>query len=101
MPLSAPPTVYVVSPVAPVRSTRLEMLTDGGQIEAYVDSDDASAIKDLLDAEVEVTGIAAGKFDDKMQQTGVVLYVSSLAEITILHRSEERRVGKECRSRWS
>jgi len=77
----------VVSPVAPVRSTRLEMLTDGGQIEAYVDSDDASAIKDLLDAEVEVTGIAAGKFDDKMQQTGVVLYVSSLAEITILHRA--------------
>ena len=25
----------------------------------------------------------------------------SLAELTYINRSEERRVGKECRSRWS
>ena len=63
------------------------MLTDGGHIEVNLDSDDENAIKDLLDAEVEVTGVAAGKFDDKMQQTGVVLYVSSPSDITILHRA--------------
>jgi diguanylate cyclase (GGDEF)-like protein len=77
----------IVSPSAPIRSTHLQLLTDGGPIEAYVDSDDGNAIKNLLDAEVEVTGAAAGKFDDKMQQTGVVLYVSSLANVRVLHRA--------------
>jgi len=77
----------VLSPMAPVRSMRLQMLTEGGHLEAYVDSDDAGALKDLLDAEVEVTGVAAGKFDDKMQQTGVVLYVSTLANVKVLKRA--------------
>jgi hypothetical protein len=70
-----------------IRLTYLQMLTDGGYIEATVDSDDASALKDLLDAEVEVTGIAGGKFDDKMQQTGVNLHISSLADVKILKRA--------------
>lgn len=74
----------VVSSVAPVRSARLQLLTDAGHIEANVDIDNADALKDLLDADVEVTGAAAGKFDDKMQQAGVVLYVSKLADIRIL-----------------
>jgi diguanylate cyclase (GGDEF)-like protein len=77
----------IVSRIAPVRSTQLQLLTESGPIEAYVDSDDANAIKNLLDAEVEVTGAAAGLFDDKMQQTGVVLYVSSLANVRVLHRA--------------
>jgi diguanylate cyclase (GGDEF)-like protein len=77
----------IVSRVAPIRSTQLQLLTESGPIEAYVDSDDANAIKNLLDAEVEITGAAAGIFDDKMQQTGVVLYVSSLANVRVLHRA--------------
>jgi diguanylate cyclase (GGDEF)-like protein len=76
----------IVSASAPVRSTQLQLLTEAGPIEAYVDSDDEGAVKDLLDAEVDVTGVAAGKFDDKMQQTGVVLYVSALDRIHVLHR---------------
>ncbi len=36
---------------------------------------------------VEITGVAAGKFDDKMQQTGVILYVTSLANIKVLKRA--------------
>jgi diguanylate cyclase (GGDEF)-like protein len=74
----------VMSPVAPVRSARLQVLADGGSFEANLDSDDAQALTDLLDAEVEITGVAGGKFDDKMQQTGVLLYVSSLANIKVL-----------------
>ena len=77
----------ILSASAPVRSAQLQLLTEAGPIEAYVDSDDEGAIDDLLDSEVEVTGVAAGKFDDKMQQTGVVLYVSSLARITVLHHA--------------
>ena len=77
----------IVSRSAPIRSTQLQLLTDSGPIEANVDSDDGNATKNFLDAEVEVTGAAAGKFDDKMQQTGVVLYVSSLANVRVLHRA--------------
>jgi len=60
----------VISADAPVRSARLQLLTESGHIEANVDCNDEAALKNLLDAEVEVTGAAAGKFDDKMQQTG-------------------------------
>jgi diguanylate cyclase (GGDEF)-like protein len=77
----------VVVNAASVRSMRLQMLTDGGQIEANVDSDDSNAINGLMDAEVSITGVAAGEFDDKMQQTGVVLYVSSTANIKVLRRA--------------
>ena len=77
----------LVSPLAPVRSSRVQLLAEGSHIEAYLDCNDAEALEGLLDAEVEVTGIAAGKFDDKMKQTGVVLYVSSLADVKILKRA--------------
>ena len=70
-----------------VRRAHMEMLTEGGHIEAYTDFNDLDELKDLLDAEVEVTGVAAGTFDDKMQQTGVTLYISSLADIKILKRA--------------
>ena len=60
------------------------MLTDRGYIDATVESDDVSALKGLLDAEVEVTGVAGGKFDGKMQQTGILLHVSSLADVKVL-----------------
>ena len=33
--------------------------------------------------------------------SGNILAISSTAETIFLSRSEERRVGKECRSRWS
>jgi diguanylate cyclase (GGDEF)-like protein len=77
----------VVSPAAPVRSACVQLLTEGGHIEAYVDNTDESALKDLLDADVEITGVAAGKFDDKMQQTGSVLYVSTLTNIKVIKRA--------------
>jgi diguanylate cyclase (GGDEF)-like protein len=71
-------------------SARLQLVMDDGHIEANVDSDDERALKDLLDDEVEITGVAAGKFDNKMQQTGVVLYVSSLADVNVLKRVDTR-----------
>jgi diguanylate cyclase (GGDEF)-like protein len=65
----------------------LQMLTDGGYIDTIVDSNDENAPQGLLDAEVEVTGAAGGKFDGKMQQTGVMLHVSPLANVKILKRA--------------
>jgi len=70
-----------------VFSTRVQLVTEGGHFEANLDTNDLDALRGLVDAEVEVTGVAAGKFDDKMQQTGVILYVSSLANIHALKQS--------------
>jgi diguanylate cyclase (GGDEF)-like protein len=74
----------VMPSAAPVHSTMLRMLMAGGNIDAYVDSDDASALNDLIGAEVEVTAVAGAIFDGKMQQTGVVLRVSRLADIKVM-----------------
>jgi diguanylate cyclase (GGDEF)-like protein len=68
----------------PPRFTRLWLVTEGGRFEAEMDSSDASLPKRLLDAEVEITGVVAGRFDDKMQLTGVVLFVPSLSQLRIL-----------------
>jgi diguanylate cyclase (GGDEF)-like protein len=69
---------------APIRSATLQVLTDGGYIEAVLDSDNQEALNTLLDDEVEITGAAGGEFDDKMQQTGIVLHVPDSAHIKIL-----------------
>lgn len=69
------------------RVTYLQILMDGGYIDATVDSDDASVLKELLDAEVEVTGVAGGKFDAKMEVAGVLLHVASLADVKVLKRA--------------
>ena len=74
-------------PNSDVLSARVLMVVDGGAIEVHVDTGDEKALKDLLDAEVEVTGIVEGKFDGKWQLTGIGLDVSSLENIKIIHRT--------------
>ena len=75
----------ISSPVVP--SARLQLLIEGGYIDLEVESNDAKALRGLLDAEVEVTGAAGRTFDGKMQQTGAKIKVSSLADIKVLHRA--------------
>ena len=70
-----------------VNSTYLQMMTDGGAIDAVVDSEDASVLPGLLDADLEVTGAVSGSFDGKMQQTGILVHVSSFANIKVLKRA--------------
>jgi len=70
-----------------VPSTTLQLSTDAGFIDASVDNEDAGILKDLLDAEVEVTGVAGGTFDDKMQLTGIRLFVPAIADVRILKRA--------------
>jgi diguanylate cyclase (GGDEF)-like protein len=69
------------------RISDLQLLIDGGYIEALVDSSDANALKDLLDADVKVTGVVSGRFDGKKELTGIALFVSSLSDIRVLKRS--------------
>ena len=67
--------------------TTLKILTDGGIIEAVVDNYDPGKLKGLLDSEIEVIGIDAGKFDGKKQQTGVVIHAASFSNIKVLKRA--------------
>jgi diguanylate cyclase (GGDEF)-like protein len=66
------------------KDVHMELLADGGDIDAYVDTEDASMLNEQLDAEVEVSGVATSKFDGKMQQTGVGLSIPLLKDVRIL-----------------
>jgi diguanylate cyclase (GGDEF)-like protein len=65
-------------------SISVQMHTPGGQVDGVVDSSNIDAIKDILDAEVELTGAASGRFDGKMEITGVLLHANSLSAIKVL-----------------
>ncbi|MGD0156285.1 MAG: diguanylate cyclase [Terracidiphilus sp.] len=69
---------------APVSNTELHLIVDGGRIDATIDSDDPSRLANLIDAEVEITGVQSGQFDNKMQQTGILFHVQSLDQVKIL-----------------
>ena len=62
----------------------LQMLVDGGHADANVDSDDAGALKDLLDSEVEITAVVSGHFDNKMQQTGILFHIQDLGGVKFI-----------------
>jgi len=69
------------------RGATLRMQTDGGPVDAMVHSTSSNSLDSLLDAEVEVTGIAGARQDGKMQRIGVVLYVGSLSFVRVLHKA--------------
>lgn len=62
----------------------LRVLMDGGYVEAQVLTSDANSLKNLLDAEVEIAGVAGGKFDGQLRMTGVLLHVGSPSAIKII-----------------
>lgn len=67
-----------------VMSTSVQLMMDGGSLEASVDSSDTSQFANLLDSEVEITGAASGRFDGKMQQTGILIHATSFADVKVL-----------------
>jgi diguanylate cyclase (GGDEF)-like protein len=77
----------LLSLVAPAHYIHLQLLMDGGYYEANVDSDDSAALQRLLDAEVELTGVASEEFDGKMHETGVLLHIQSLSGVKIIARA--------------
>ena len=66
----------------------LKLQMDGGAVDVTVVSTDTSSLDGLLDAEVEVTGVVSGRFDSKMQLTGILLEVPSIAYVKIVKRAE-------------
>ncbi len=69
------------------RATFVQMLTDGGYVSVLADVNSAAEREKLLDAEVEVTGVAGGQFDGKMQMHGVQINVPAHAGIKILKQA--------------
>ena len=78
---------FVPDPRSPIAAGYLRMIVDGGPVDANVDTEDEAALKTLLDAEVEITGAISGHFDNKMQLTGILIHVQSLAGIKILRHA--------------
>jgi diguanylate cyclase (GGDEF)-like protein len=66
----------------------MQLLTEGGYVQVSAYHFPGWQLEDMLDSEVEVTGIAGGLFDGKMQAHGVVISVSSPTGIRILKRAE-------------
>jgi diguanylate cyclase (GGDEF)-like protein len=71
-----------------VHGIYLRLLMDQGYIDAMAVDTDTSTLNGLLDAEVDVTGVVSGKFDSKMQLTGILLEVSRLSDVRILKRAQ-------------
>lgn len=67
-----------------VPSISMQMRTEGGSIDAVIDSPDIANVKDLLDSEIELTAAESGHFDGKMQVTGILLHASSLSAIQVI-----------------
>ena len=72
-----------------IGAASLQILTEGGYVYAEVLGSDPDALRGLLDAEVEITGVAGGMFDGKVQMWGVALSVSSPANVKILKRASD------------
>ena len=75
------------NPQAPVFTTQLSVLLVGGHADVTIDGDDPARLKDLLDTEVEISGVQSGVFDNKMQQTGILIHVQSLDQVKIRKRA--------------
>lgn len=63
----------------------MHLMVDSGDVYAVIDSVESQYLATLLDAEVEVDGVASGSFDGKMEMTGASLHVGALNHIHVIH----------------
>lgn len=67
-----------------VAVTQLELAIPGAYVTVTMDNSDPAQLKGWLDSEVEVTGVAAGRFDTKMQQVGILLHSTAASNLRVL-----------------
>jgi diguanylate cyclase (GGDEF)-like protein len=66
-------------------STMMEVFADdGSDVEVQVEGNNSEALTGLIDAEVAISGATSGKFDGKMQVTGIILHVQSLDQLKVI-----------------
>jgi diguanylate cyclase (GGDEF)-like protein len=66
----------------------MEMQAEGGYIGVNVGGYTPGKREQLLDTEVEITGVAGGTFDGKMQMHGVQLNVTSFENVKVIARAD-------------
>jgi diguanylate cyclase (GGDEF)-like protein len=64
--------------------TNVQLLVDGGTVEVQIDANNPEELPALLDAEVEISGVISGRFDGKMEMTGIVLHTQSMADLKVM-----------------
>jgi diguanylate cyclase (GGDEF)-like protein len=69
-------------------SVHLDVTMPDGEIQVYVHPSLAFHPESLLDATVEITGVAGGAFDAKDQLTGAIVYASEPSSIRILQKPD-------------
>jgi diguanylate cyclase (GGDEF)-like protein len=74
----------------PSPSIHLDVAMAGGEVEVYLDPSFGANPKSLVDATVEMTGVAGGAFDAKNQLTGIMLYIPSPDFIKVLKQPATR-----------
>ena len=72
---------------AGMRNIYLRLRMDGGNVDAEMAEKGPANLDGLLDSEVEITGAVAGRFDSKMQMTGILMEVQSFSDVRILRRA--------------
>jgi diguanylate cyclase (GGDEF)-like protein len=65
-------------------STTLQVVMDGGTVEIEIEGNNPDTLSSLLDAEIEVSGAVSGRFDGKMEMTGIILHTQDLAQVKIV-----------------
>jgi diguanylate cyclase (GGDEF)-like protein len=65
----------------------LQLQMKGGTVDAEVPRSGPVDLTALLDSEVDITGAVAGRFDRKMQMTGIVIEVPSFADLRVTRRA--------------
>jgi len=62
----------------------LQLQMKDGTVDAQMPESGPIDLASLLDAEVELTGAVAGRFDRKMQITGILIEASSVADLKVI-----------------
>jgi len=65
----------------------LRLLVDGGLVEAYVNDSEVNAVSSLVDANIELAGVAGASFDGKMHKTGASLSVPTVADLKVVNHA--------------
>ena len=68
-------------------------------LEVYLPIDGPDGQTLLYESYFATSGVSASV--NRIRAEFVPIIIAALAVMEAMHRSEERRVGKECRSRWS
>jgi len=65
----------------------LQLQMDGGTVDAQMPFVGPIDLTSMLDSEVEISGAVAGRFDRKMQMTGVLIEVPSASDLKLIRRA--------------